>query len=71
MLRTRIIPSLLIQNSELVKTTLFKDPKYVGDPINAIKIFNEKEADEIFLIDIDATTKNKNPNYELIKRIAV
>ena len=70
MLRTRIIPSLLIQNGELVKTTLFKDPKYVGDPINAIKIFNEKEADEIFLIDIDATIKNKEPNYELIKRIA-
>lgn len=70
MLRTRIIPSLLVQNGELVKTTLFKDPKYIGDPINAIKIFNEKEADEIFLIDIDATTKNKDPNYELIKRIA-
>ena len=70
MLRTRIIPSLLIQNGELVKTTLFSDPKYIGDPINAIKIFNEKEADEIFLIDIDATTKNKDPDYELIKRIA-
>ncbi|MDT9151262.1 HisA/HisF-related TIM barrel protein, partial [Escherichia coli] len=54
MLRPRIIPCLLIQDSGLVKTVRFKDPKYVGDPINAVKIFNEKEADELIVIDIDA-----------------
>jgi cyclase len=70
MLRPRIIPCLLIQDSGLVKTTNFKDPKYVGDPINAVKIFNEKEADELMVIDIDATAKKKEPNYKQIKLLA-
>ncbi|WP_245874403.1 AglZ/HisF2 family acetamidino modification protein [Cedecea neteri] len=54
----------------MVKTVNFKDPKYVGDPINAVKIFNEKEADELMVIDIDATVKGHEPDYQLIKKIA-
>ncbi|MBC2382869.1 imidazole glycerol phosphate synthase subunit HisF [Pseudomonas sp. WS 5106] len=70
MLRPRIIPCLLIQDGGLVKTVRFKDPKYVGDPINAVKIFNEKEADELIVLDIDATTKGKEPNYKRIAHLA-
>lgn len=70
MLRPRIIPSLLIQDMGLVKTVNFKDPKYVGDPINAVKIFNEKSVDELAIFDIDATVKGLEPNYSLIERIA-
>ncbi len=70
MLRPRIIPSLLIQDNGLVKTVNFKNPKYIGDPINAVKIFNEKEVDELAIFDIDATAKNLEPNYSLIERIA-
>jgi len=69
MLRPRIIPSLLIQNNGLVKTINFKNPKYVGDPINAVKIFNEKEVDELSIFDIDATVKGLEPNFSLIERI--
>ena len=71
MLRPRIIPCLLVHNKGLVKTIKFKDPKYVGDPINAVKIFNEKEVDELIVIDIDATVQNKEPNFEMIKNLAV
>ena len=60
MLRSRIIPCLLVKNGGLVKTVKFADPKYVGDPINAVKIFNEKEADELIVLDIDASIKIKN-----------
>jgi cyclase len=70
MLRPRIIPSLLLQDGGLVKTINFKNPKYVGDPINAVKIFNEKEVDELAIFDIDATIKGLEPNYSLIERIA-
>lgn len=70
MLRPRIIPTLLIKNGGLVKTVKFAEPKYVGDPINAVKIFNEKEADELIVLDIDATTKKVEPNYNLIKKLA-
>ncbi|HAF34504.1 MAG TPA: imidazole glycerol phosphate synthase subunit HisF [Sphingobacterium sp.] len=70
MLRPRIIPSLLIQDNGLVKTVNFKNPKYVGDPINAVKIFNEKAVDELAIFDIDATVKGLEPNYGLIERIA-
>jgi imidazole glycerol-phosphate synthase subunit HisF len=71
MLRPRIIPCLLVHNKGLVKTTKFKDPKYVGDPINAVKIFNEKEVDELIVLDIDATVQNNEPNFEMIKNLAV
>tara|TARA_B100002052_G_scaffold299170_1_gene335898 strand:- start:1931 stop:2692 length:762 start_codon:yes stop_codon:yes gene_type:complete len=70
MLRSRIIPCLLVHNKGLVKTVNFDNPKYVGDPINAVKIFNEKEVDELMVLDIDATIKDKPPNYKLIKNLA-
>jgi len=71
MLYPRIIPCLLVQNKGLVKTTKFKEPKYVGDPINAVKIFNEKAVDELMVIDIDASAKNREPDYKMIEDIAV
>ena len=70
MLRPRIIPSLLIHDRGLVKTVNFKNPKYIGDPINAVRIFNEKEVDELAIFDIDATVLNKEPNYKLIENLA-
>ena len=70
MLRPRIIPCLLVHKGGLIKTQHFKDPKYVGDPINAVKIFNEKESDELIVLDIDATRYGHGPNYELISRIS-
>jgi cyclase len=70
MLRARVIPVLLLKNKGLVKTLKFDKPKYIGDPINAVKIFNDKEVDEIVVLDIDASKQNKKPNFELIKSIA-
>lgn len=70
MLRPRIIPCLLIHKGGLVKTQAFKSPKYVGDPINAVKIFNEKEADELMVLDIDATVNRVEPNYAVIAKLA-
>ena len=70
MLYPRIIPCLLIHNNGLVKTVNFKDGKYVGDPLNAVRIFNEKEVDELIVLDIDATVLRHEPNYNLIERIA-
>jgi cyclase len=70
MLRARIIPCLLIHKGGLVKTRQFKDPKYVGDPINAVRIFNEKEADELMVLDIDATVNKVAPDYALIAKLA-
>lgn len=66
----RVIPFLLIDDSGLVKTKNFKNRRYIGDPINAVKIFNEKEVDELVLLDIDASLNNKEPNYRLISEIA-
>jgi len=70
-LRPRIIPCLLVSDGGLVKTQHFKDPKYVGDPINAVKIFNEKEADELTVLDIDATVQGRGPDFEMIEHLAV
>ena len=70
MLRPRISPCLLIRKGGLVKTRQFKDDKYVGDPINAVRIFNEKSVDELIIIDIDATRLNNEPNFELLQRLA-
>ena len=70
MLRPRIIPCLLVHQGGLVKTVEFKDPKYVGDPINAVKIFNEKEADELVVLDIDATVNGAEPDYRMIANLA-
>ena len=71
MLRPRIIPCLLIHNGGLVKTVKFQNPKYVGDPINAVKIFNEKEVDELIVLDIDASKNEKGPNFDLIRKLAI
>ena len=70
MLYPRIIPNLLIHRKGLVKTVNFKNPKYVGDPLNAVKIFNEKSVDELIITDIDASIKKLEPNYDLIEKIA-
>jgi len=70
MLRPRIIPVLLVHNSGLVKTVRFNNPKYVGDPINAVRIFNEKLVDEIIVADIDATVQNRDPDYTMIRNLA-
>ena len=70
MLRPRIIPSLLLHDKGLVKSVNFKSHKYVGDPINAVRIFNEKEVDELAIFDIDATVLNKEPDYILIEKLA-
>src|SRR5215813_7846670 len=70
MLRPRIIPCLLVKNGGLVKTLRFSQPKYVGDPLNAVRIFNEKEVDELIVVDIDATAAQREPNYTLIRNLA-
>jgi cyclase len=71
MLRPRVIPCLLVKNGGLVKTVGFAKPKYVGDPLNAVRIFNEKEVDELFVADIDATVLGKEPDYALLKKLAM
>lgn len=71
MLRSRITPCLLIQDGGLVKTRRFTDPKYVGDPINAVKIFNEKEVDELSIYDIDASAQGRGPDFDHLRSIAV
>ena len=70
MRRARVIPCLLIQGNGLVKTRKFKDPVYLGDPVNAMRIFSDKEADEIVVLDIDASRRGVEPNYELIAEMA-
>jgi cyclase len=70
MLRTRVIPALLLKEKGLVKGQHFKNHKYVGDPLNAVKIFNEKEVDEIVFFDISATDENRGPDFDLITDIA-
>ncbi len=70
MLKHRVIPCLLLHEGGLVKTMRFKKPAYVGDPINAIRIFNEKEVDELLVLDIGATREGREPNYALIEQFA-
>jgi len=67
---TRVIPCLLLKNQGLVKTVKFKNPTYLGDPINVVKIFNDKEVDELVLLDITATIERRKPNFKLIAQIA-
>lgn len=69
MYRARVIPVLLLSGYGLVKTQKFKDPVYIGDPVNAVRIFSEKEADELVLLDIGASLEGREPNYELIAEI--
>jgi imidazole glycerol-phosphate synthase subunit HisF len=70
MLRPRIIPCLLIQNGGLVKTVQFGNAKYIGDPLNAVRIFNEKQVDELMVVDIDASRQGKSPNEAVIGQLA-
>ena len=68
--RPRLIPCLLLQGNGLVKTIRFRDGKYLGDPINTVKIFNEKGVDELCILDIEASKSGTPPNFELLKKIA-
>ncbi len=68
--RPRVIPCLLLRNTGLVKTIKFKDPTYLGDPRNIVKIFNDKDADELVLLDITATNEKRGPKFDLIREIA-
>lgn len=68
--RFRVIPSLLVDDERLVKTVRFRDPRYIGDPVNAIRIFNEKEVDELVLLDISATREGRGPNLKLVSEVA-
>jgi cyclase len=70
MIKTRVIPSLLIKNGGLVKTVRFNKATYVGDPINAIKIFNDKEVDELVVLDIEASRLKKTPNFSLLDQVS-
>jgi cyclase len=70
MRKVRVIPTILLDGNGLVKPQKFSNPKYIGDPRNAVKIFNEKEVDELILIDIYATKRSQSPNFSLIKEIA-
>lgn len=69
MRRVRVIPTLLLQNGGLVKTIRFKRPNYIGDPINAVRIFNEKEVDELVILDIVASKENRTPNFNHLEEI--
>lgn len=66
----RLMPCLLLRGRSLVKTTRFKDPRYVGDPTTAVQIFNEKEVDEVVILDITATVDGKTPNFGMIEDLA-
>lgn len=70
MLKTRVMPCLLLRGAGLVKTAGFKAPKYIGDPINAIKVFNDKEVDELILLDISATREGRGPAFSTIAEVA-
>lgn len=70
MIKPRVIPALLLKGQGLVKTVKFKEPKYLGDPINIVRIFNDKEVDELVLLDITATPEKRGPQFDLLKNIA-
>ena len=70
MLMPRVMPCLLLKHGALVKTVKFRDPGYIGDPINAVRIFNEKEVDELIFLDITATVEEREPPYKVLSEIA-
>ena len=70
MLAERVMPCLLLNKNKLIKTTKFKDPDYIGDPINAVMIYNDLEVDELIFLDVTATIENRQPPFEVIKEIA-
>lgn len=69
MLATRLMPCLLMSNGALVKTVKFKNPTYVGDPVNAVRIFNQKEVDELILLDIEATTQHRGIDFDTLEKV--
>jgi len=69
-LKTRVMPCLLLRNAGLVKTVRFKNPAYIGDPINTVRIYNEKEVDELIFLDITATPEQRRPQFKLVAEIA-
>lgn len=69
MFRPRVIPCLLLEGKGLVKTIKFKDPKYLGDPINAVRIFNEKETDELIFLDITASAENRTVHLDIVRQL--
>jgi len=69
-LRVRVMPCLLLRQSKLVKTVRFREPDYIGDPVNAVKIYNDKEVDELIFLDITATVDKKAPPFKMISEIA-
>lgn len=69
-MNVRVIPCLLLRSGGLIKTVRFKDEKYVGDPLNAVRIFNEKEVDELCFLDVTATVEKRKPDIEFIREIA-
>ena len=68
--RTRVIPVLMLRDRGLVKTVRFRDGRYVGDPINAVRVFNQKEVDELVFLDIQATAEGRGPDFDLLQDIA-
>ena len=66
----RVIPTLLLRGRGLYKTVKFKNPVYIGDPMNTVRLFNEKEANEIVVLDIGATVENRGPNFEFLEDLA-
>lgn len=66
----RVIPILLLSGERLVKTSRYRNPSYVGDPVNVVKIFNEKEVDELVILDIDASIRNVDPQFKFLKKLA-
>lgn len=68
--KTRVIPVLLLRGTGLVKTVKFKEPRYIGDPVNSVRIFNEKEVDELVFLDITATPEGRGPDFDLLADIA-
>ena len=70
MIRPRVIPTLLLSDGDLVKTKKFSNPRYLGDPINAIRIFNEKGVDELCVLDINASKSGREPDFSLLKKMA-
>ncbi|RXJ97566.1 imidazole glycerol phosphate synthase subunit HisF, partial [Arcobacter sp. CECT 8986] len=70
MLRTRLIPCLLLKNESLVKTVKFKEYNYIGDPVNTVRIFNELEVDELMFLDIFASKENRDINFKILEDIA-
>ena len=69
-MRVRVMPCLLLRQSKLVKTVRFREPDYIGDPVNAVKIYNDKEVDELIFLDITATVDKKAPPFKMISEIA-